>query len=66
MDIRCIEQCVNASFNADICRSCERTRPLIVVKEELPDNNLIMYLEGIANSIYLLSLSLSLHTHFVT
>ena len=58
MDIHCIEQCVNASFNADICRSCEHTRPLIVVKEELPDNNLITYLEGIANSIFSLCLSI--------
>ena len=39
MDILCIEQCVKASFDRDVCMSCERTRPLIVVDDsEFTDN----------------------------
>ena len=33
MDILCIGKCVNASFDRDVCMSCERTRPLIVVDD---------------------------------
>ena len=50
MDVRCIEKCVNASFDRDVCMSCEMTRPLIVINEFTATTMLAADLEGIANT----------------
>ena len=50
MDIGCLTQCINGSFDGNLCKACERTRPIIVLRESIPEDALLSeYLEGIAN-----------------
>ena len=55
MDLDCIRQCIGANFDSDMCMSCEPTRPLIVVSNEVDDMT-AQVLENIANN------KLSMHT----
>ena len=51
MDIACLTKCINGSFDTELCKSCEPTRPIIVLRDDIPENaRLNTYLEGIANN----------------
>ena len=49
MDRRCIEQCIEANFDVDTCMSCDSTRPLIVVRDNVPTTGRSPFLQGVAN-----------------
>lgn len=50
MDQNCLEACVNSNFNEAVCRSCEATRPILVVNTDPPaGQTLNSFLENQAN-----------------
>ena len=50
MDLTCLETCVNSNFNDDRCRSCEATRPILVISGgPRGDQSLDVFLESEAN-----------------
>ena len=51
MDLECVGRCVNSGFNAETCRGCEATRPIVVINM-VPSENIEGSLEAIANNTF--------------